>query len=133
MLAVCAGGSDANLPSVLRDNPAISQQWKSFLLSLLMDCTQHGPSSSNGSIGSGMRRLTAQEATAAAVFLLLQDRIDDAEEVLVANGCWDLGQGVVHEAASQQATSGPLSMQVSWLDCATVCVTCFRVRVLYVR
>jgi hypothetical protein len=107
-----AGGADANLPSVLRDNAAIRQQWTAFLLSLLMDCSSSSSrtttDSSAGTSGSnvgGSGRLTVQQATAAAVFLLLQDRVDEAEEVLTASGCWG-------QPGGQLLASGPLSMQV---------------------
>jgi hypothetical protein len=105
-----AGGADANLPSVLRDNAAIRQQWTAFLLSLLMDCSSSSSSrtatdGSSGSNGGGSSRLTVQQATAAAVFLLLQDRVDEAEEVLTAGGCWG-------QPGGQQLATGPLSMQV---------------------
>jgi hypothetical protein len=115
-LPVCAGGGDANLPSVLRDNPAVMQQWKAFLLSLLMDCSSSSSASAASGSNDSRRRLSIQQATAAAVFLLLQDRFDDAEEVLTAIGCWDLGQpgavGQVPVGAAGQDVSGALSMQV---------------------
>lgn len=121
-------GADANLPSVLRDNPAIAQQWKAFLLSLLMDstCTAATPgtpagggsSGSSRDAGGSSLRLAAPQALAAAVFLLLQDRVDDAEEVLTANGCWDVGQGLSAPCESTGGRSlswGALSMQRDYL------------------
>lgn len=107
---VYAGGAGANLPSILHDNPTIAQQWKAFLLSLLMDVsTSSSTSSATGSsMGGGApvkRGLTLQQATAAAVFLLLQDRLDDAEQVLAQHGVSLTGDDVCTGAGGQEAAA----------------------------
>jgi hypothetical protein len=97
-------GGDANLPSVLQDNPSIAAHWRSFLMAALFDPqpTNHSSSSSTSSSSTapGLAR-----AAAAACCLLLQDRVDDAEDVLA---------GLDLEAAAARLLEGdPLRMQVS--------------------
>jgi hypothetical protein len=92
-------GGDANLPSVLQDNPNIAAQWRSLLMAALFDPVNINTSSSGSSGGLGLAR-----AAAAACYLLLQDRVGDAEELL---------SGVNLEAAAAGlAEHDPLRMQV---------------------
>jgi hypothetical protein len=96
-------GGDANLPSVLQDNPNIAAQWRSFLLAALFD--PHNTTSSSASSSGSWLGLAG--AAAAACYLLLQDRVDDAEAVLT---------GVDLEAAAAGLQErDPLRMQVRCL------------------
>jgi hypothetical protein len=70
---------------VLADNIAIAEQWRTFLMALLFD----GISSSSSMrtiAGDSARLLNLQHVMAAANYLLLQDRVDDAERLLKV-GC----------------------------------------------
>jgi hypothetical protein len=62
-----SAAAQPDIPSVLYDIPAIRQQYQTFLLSLLLSPGQ---------------ALDATQAAAAATYLLLQDRVDEAEKVL---------------------------------------------------
>eukprot|EP00878_Enallax_costatus_P046022 GHUV01055594.1.p1 GENE.GHUV01055594.1~~GHUV01055594.1.p1 ORF type:complete len:495 (+),score=200.81 GHUV01055594.1:412-1896(+) len=90
-------GGDASLPSVLADNPNIAEQWKKFLLAVLFDFN-------SGSNDSG---LSLANASAAAGYLLLQDRFDDAELLLQ--------QCDLEAAAAALEAGAPLRMQVDYL------------------
>lgn len=92
-------GGDSNLPSVLTDNPSIAEQWRTFLLALLFDFSNSSSGSSHSSNG-----LSLAQATAAAVYLLLQDRVDEAEDLLRR---FDL-----EAAAAALDDEAPLRMQV---------------------
>lgn len=152
ILPAFLGGADANLPSVLRDNLAVAQQWKSFLLSLVLDCSSSSSNSSgpqadhphdagSGTDGhgssktSGVGRLAPDQVTAAAMHLLLQDRIDEAEEVLAAHGCLDMTGGGVDGSREVQLATGPFSMQVglwSSSSSSSICLGCKRQLVCHV-
>jgi len=55
-----------------------------------------------------------QQATTAAVFLLLQDRIDEAEDVLEAHGCQpNLLNEQPAMTAAAGSTAAPMELQVS--------------------
>lgn len=110
-------GGDASLPSVLADNPSIAEQWRSFLLVTLFEAiagsgsgSGSGSSIPGGSSSSSSSGLSLESAAAAACYLLLQDRVDDAEQVLA---------GVdLDGAAAALKEHDPLRMQVStawWL------------------
>jgi hypothetical protein len=98
-------GGDANLPSVLQDNPNIAAQWRSFLMQALFD-PQHSSSSSSSSRSRSRSNAPGLgRAAAAACYLLLQDRVDDAAAVLAAHNLEAAAAGL------QQGT--PLRIQVS--------------------
>lgn len=89
-------GGEPSLPSVLADNPNIAEQWRTFLLATLLD---FGSSSNHGSSGLSLARTAA-----AASYLLLQDRVDDAELLL--------RQFDLEHAAATLEEGAPLNMQV---------------------
>jgi hypothetical protein len=104
VVTTAGDGFDANLPSVLQDNPSIAAQWRSFLMAALFDPQQTSHSSSPGSSSSSSNAPGLARAAAAACYLLLQDRVDDAEAVLA---------GIDLEAAAAGLQEGdPLRMQV---------------------
>lgn len=103
-LPTAGDGGDANLPSVLQDNPSITAQWRSFLMTALFDPHNTSGSGSGSSDGPGLAR-----AAAAACYLLLQDRVDDAEAVLTGAG-WEAAVAGLEE-------SRPLRMQVTLWGC----------------
>jgi hypothetical protein len=87
---------------VLQDNPSIAAQWRSFLMAALFDPQQTSHSSSTG--GSSREAPGLACSAAAACYLLLQNRVDDAEAVLA---------GIDLEAAAAGLQEGdPLRMQV---------------------
>jgi hypothetical protein len=103
-----SAAAQPDIPSVLYDIPAIREQYQTFLLALLL---------------SPHQGLDATQAAAAATYLLLQDRVDEAERVLGPHLGAALGGGAVggglDTPAAMQVCVGRLRWGI-WARCASM-------------